>query len=126
MGGIMVIESIMLRFLQSILSLMDLKNMFYWLLNPFHPDDQSAEEHKDFLLSTLACYKKTQESILFLVGDNTNLNPAIADLLEVPHLGCASHRLNLGVKSLLHPRSFLLDMIQNLMKKLCNKKFNAR
>ncbi len=63
------------------------------------PSIQTAEEHVVFIRSTLACYQKTTDSILFLIGDNTNLNPAIADMFRVPHLGCASHRLNLGVKA---------------------------
>jgi hypothetical protein len=90
------------------------------------PTDHSAESHVDYIISTLECYKKSPDSILFLIGDNTNLNPAIADILNVRHMGCASHRLNLGVKSLLVGSSMLLDMINSIMLKLRTVKFHAR
>lgn len=40
------------------------------------------------------------EWIICQIADNTNLNPCIADWLHIPHIGCASHKLNLQVEAM--------------------------
>ena len=90
------------------------------------PDCQNASAHSDFITSTLGCYNKSPQNILFLVGDNTNTNPAIARMLGVTLIGCGSHRLNLGVKRLLSLREGLIEKVHDLMVRLSSVKNVAR
>lgn len=90
------------------------------------PDCQNAVAHADFIVSTLGCYNKSPQNLLFLVGDNTNTNPAIARILSVTLIGCGSHRLNLGVKRLLLLRETLIEKVHDLMVRLSSIKNVAR
>lgn len=47
--------------------------------------------------------------IEFLAGDNCNVNRSLADQLEVPLVGCCSHRLQLAVKDYLGPEEKKVD-----------------
>jgi hypothetical protein len=49
--------------------------------------------------------------VLFLVGDNTNTNPAIAAILHTEFVGCKSHLLNLAVQAYLVEYKDLLAML---------------
>ena len=71
-------------------------------------------------------YKKQLSNVNHLICDNENLNKAVARLLNVPMIGCASHRLNLGVKHcILSPYDDILDSVQKIMLKLSNVKKSA-
>jgi hypothetical protein len=63
-----------------------------------------------------------KEDILFLVADNTNTNPATADLLDVPFIGCASHRFNLAVQKYLEQHQNVITNIHRIMVLLSNLK----
>ncbi|KAE9033055.1 hypothetical protein PR001_g10333 [Phytophthora rubi] len=54
----------------------------------------------------------------FLVGDNCAVNKRMANLIGVPLVGCASHRLNLAVRDYLAPLDSELGEVQQLMRKL--------
>ena len=54
-----------------------------------------AASHSDFIKATVEIFGETVESLQFLVGDNENTIKTVADLLAVPFMGCASHRMNL-------------------------------
>ncbi|GMF46637.1 unnamed protein product [Phytophthora fragariaefolia] len=79
------------------------------VLEPPYPDaDDSvithkAEAHRDAFVLILAVFGKSQDQILFLVSDNCPLNKKLARLLNVPLVGCASHRLNLAVSIVTEP-----------------------
>ncbi|GMF47584.1 unnamed protein product [Phytophthora fragariaefolia] len=79
------------------------------VLEPPDPDaDDSvithkAEAHRDAFVLILAVFGKSQYQILFLVSDNCPLNKKLARLLNVPLMGCASHRLNLAVSIVTEP-----------------------
>ena len=87
----------------------DDKRPFYRLLamQPLlNPISQNAREHVNLLESTLAWYGRSFVNVLFLVGDNANINPAIAKQISTPEhfvgfIGCASHRLNLAMQDLM-------------------------
>ncbi|KAK1937009.1 hypothetical protein P3T76_009787 [Phytophthora citrophthora] len=53
-----------------------------------------------------------------LVGDNCSVNKRLANLMGVPLVGCASHKLNLAVKTILAPYEAELEAVQALMKHL--------
>jgi hypothetical protein len=65
---------------------------------------------------------RMKEDILFLVADNTNTNPATADLLDVPFIGCASHRFNLAVQKYLEQHQNVITNIHRIMVLLSNLK----
>ena len=89
-------------------------------------EDLSAESHYQFIATTLQIYNKTTSSVIAFVADNENLNGAIAKLMKVPMIGCASHRLNLAVNRYLSSYELILSKIQNLMVKLSSIKRKAK
>ncbi|KAF1777846.1 hypothetical protein GQ600_18962 [Phytophthora cactorum] len=44
----------------------------------------------------LDVYNKTLDMVAFIVGDNCSTNQSITTKLDVPLVGCASHRFNLA------------------------------
>ena len=57
-----------------------------------------------------------------MVADNAAVNTCLADLLEIPMIGCASHRFNLACKSYLQKYETTLSKINSLMVTLRNVK----
>ncbi|ETI32642.1 hypothetical protein F443_20586 [Phytophthora nicotianae P1569] len=75
-----------------------------------YPIDHSAATHLTFLREMLMRdYNKRVEDCLFIVGDNCYANQRLANLLSVPLVGCASHRLSLAVESFFREVSDDLD-----------------
>ncbi|ETL50528.1 hypothetical protein L916_00253 [Phytophthora nicotianae] len=56
-----------------------------------------------------------ESSLSFLIGDNCATNQAIAILLNVPLIGCASHRFNLAVNSYLSYYKTEVEAVSALM-----------
>ncbi|ETO77137.1 hypothetical protein F444_07620, partial [Phytophthora nicotianae P1976] len=79
--------------------------------------DYTASSNFKILDVILSYYGRSKASIAYIVGDNCSVNGAVADQLQVPMVGCASHRLNLAVNLLLAGDDKLLDKIQKLMYK---------
>ncbi|RAW31403.1 hypothetical protein PC110_g12236 [Phytophthora cactorum] len=83
------------------------------------PDDHlNAESHLKAIKRFLPFFGKSISGCLFLVGDNCAVNKRLADLLGVPLVGFASHRLNLAVRDFLQPSESDLEEVQQLMRKL--------
>jgi hypothetical protein len=77
-----------------------------------------AEAHMDYIVNTLEHYNKTIEQVDFIVGDNCSTNGALADLMRVPIVGCASHRLNKAAQeyySFDPELVIIIDKVNNLM-----------
>ncbi len=53
-----------------------------------------------------------------LIGDNSATNHAFVDLTKTPFIGCASHRMNLGVVDILEHHKRKIDQVRSIMKKL--------
>jgi hypothetical protein len=110
--------------------------------------DYSAESHAEYILSTLKAYGRDIRDVLFVIGDNcsTNLKMARENLqkdaltgkisVPIPFIGCASHRLNLAVKSIYDGEgdnevengnsiSELIGSVQEIMKKLRSLKLRS-
>ncbi|ETN20170.1 hypothetical protein PPTG_03236 [Phytophthora nicotianae INRA-310] len=68
----------------------------------------------------LALYKKDISMVAFLVADNCATNQRIATLLELPLVGCASHRYNLAVNRYLASYETELTVVNSLMVQLCH------
>ncbi|ETM03566.1 hypothetical protein L917_00239 [Phytophthora nicotianae] len=56
-----------------------------------------------------------ESSLSFLIGDNCATNQAIATLLNVPLIGCASHRFNLAVNAYLSYYKTEVEVVSALM-----------
>lgn len=82
--------------------------------------NQCAQNHVDTLHNILSKYNKDLANVNFLVADNTNLNPAIANLLRVPFIGCASHKLNLAVRKFLLSYEDIIEKVDKVMSKIKN------
>jgi hypothetical protein len=92
-----------------------------------HVDEESAEAgvmsfdakaHINLLEEVLRFYGKSIEDVSVFIGDNCTTNKRISDITKKPFVGCASHRLHLGVTDFLRPYEELLDKIENLMLRL--------
>ena len=59
----------------------------------------TAENHKKFILATMESYELKLENLVCLIGDNCSTNTATANKMNVPLLGCRSHRFNLAVEA---------------------------
>eukprot|EP00644_Phytophthora_capsici_P007261 jgi/Phyca11/112478/e_gw1.22.353.1 len=83
-------------------------------------DDHTARSHVKFMDTILSYFGRSKANIAYIVGDNCSVNGVIADQLQVPVVGCASHRLNLAVNLLLSGDEKLITKIQKLMYKIKN------
>ncbi|DAZ95783.1 TPA: hypothetical protein N0F65_010285 [Lagenidium giganteum] len=78
-------------------------------------DGQTADVHIEYIKTILRVYHKKIAMVQFMVADNCSTNQSIASKLEIPMVGCASHRFNLAVKLYLAEYKDLVNQIQNLM-----------
>jgi hypothetical protein len=89
---------------------------------PFNEQDYSALSHKAFIIDVLELFGKGPSNLLYLVADNAPVNTCLADLLQIPMIGCASHRFNLACKSYLEKYEPTISKINSLMVSLRNVK----
>jgi len=111
-------------------------------------DDEEAEEFGfaaedlgDIIAKVLLRLGRNFESVEFLSGDNTAVNPRLANLITaflatkniirtIPLVGCAAHRLNLGVQQFFQPTTATYHdhvyMVNKLMVSLGTLKNRAR
>ncbi len=90
-------------------------------------EDLSATSHIEFIKDIISIHRKSFNFILFIVGDNRNLMKAIANLLDVPLIGCASHRFNLAVEEYLNENfENEITKIKNIMMELNRFKERAK
>jgi hypothetical protein len=95
---------------------------FLTMAPPLDESKFTAKTQADFLVDVIENVGRTKEDILFLVADNTNTNPATADLLNVPFVGCASHRFNLAVQKYVDKHNAVIANIHQIMLLLSNLK----
>ena len=88
-------------------------------------ESMSASAHKDFLEAVLSFYNTATANIIFITGDNCSINTCFADLLNIPFIGCASHRLNLAVQQFLSNNDSAIEKVHAVMKKLRSVKKSA-
>jgi hypothetical protein len=70
-----------------------------------------AVDHSEHLSKLLGSYGKSTGDIICLVGDNCQVNQSMARILNVPLLGCASHKFNLAVRRWIAAQSDLTPII---------------
>ena len=57
-------------------------------------EELSAQKHVEFIEATLTMYSKTLSNVVVLIAENCSTNRKISNTLEIPLLGCTSHRFN--------------------------------
>ena len=91
-------------------------------LSPLHDEASLDAQSYEFIVSTLSIFNKSLSSILAVVCDNENTNKALAKLLKIPMIGCASQRHNLAVNNFLLPHENLISKVHAIMVKMSNLK----
>ncbi|OWZ14672.1 hypothetical protein PHMEG_00011816 [Phytophthora megakarya] len=71
------------------------------LLPPLDEQTNTAEAHRDLVVSVLSVYGKMPNDVVALIGDNGPTNKATANLLGINLLGCSCHKLNLAIGRLI-------------------------
>ena len=106
--------------------------VYSWLNNITSRHASNAEwdqircaEHKDLLEFVLSHHGKALDAVWFIVGDNCSTNKAIANLMKVPFIGCASHCFNLACEAFLDQISPITQKVHNVMIKLRTIKKSA-
>jgi hypothetical protein len=61
-------------------------------------EGMTARDHLSHIDRILDGYGKNKTNVICLVGDNCTVNQSIARTMEVPLIGCASHKFNLAVR----------------------------
>lgn len=84
----------------------------------FDETNFGAESHKAFLGDLLELFGKSLDNLSFIVADNASVNKSLSDLLNVPFIGCASHRFNLAVNQHLEQYESVIEVVHKLMIKL--------
>ncbi|KAG2879836.1 hypothetical protein PC128_g25471 [Phytophthora cactorum] len=75
-------------------------------------DGQTADAHIEFIESILAVYDKALSMIKFIVADNCTTNRSVETKLDVPLIGCASHRFNLAMIRFLSDSENLMTILR--------------
>ena len=78
-----------------------------------------ADQHVNFINWVVTkVYRKEMVCITCTTSDNCSTNKKVAELLGVPMLGCASHKLNLAVGEFCSEFSDIIDRIHDMMVRL--------
>ncbi|GMF80819.1 unnamed protein product [Phytophthora fragariaefolia] len=86
----------------------------------------NSEGHLRAIARFLPLSGKSMSGCTFLVGDNCAVKKRLTNLIGVPLVGCASHRLNLAVRDYLALFDSELEEVQQLMHKLRTLKQTAK
>lgn len=103
------------------------RNFYYCALHQcWMETSYDTKEHIALLKSTLALYDRTLEDVLFFSADNVEINRSLSRKTKIPLIWCASHKMNLAVKSFLMEYEDEVEQVQNLMVELRTLKNAAR
>jgi hypothetical protein len=89
----------------------------------------TAADHLTHQSRVLNIYGRVTEDVLCIVGDNCRVNRRMAGDLDVPLLGCGSHKFNLSVRTWIKQQPHLLSIIgkvASVMKKASTLKIAAK
>ena len=92
-------------------------------------EGMTAADHLQHISSVLGMYGKRCSDILCLAGDNCSVNQCMARTLQVPLLGCGSHKLNLAVRLWIDEEpglAAILSKVSNVMKKASTLKVASK
>ena len=80
-----------------------------------HDEDLSADSHHETIYEILQTFGKNFSNIACIIGDNCSVNQSLARKCKCYLVGCASHRLNLGVQQFLGSYSDVIDGVRQIM-----------
>jgi hypothetical protein len=67
--------------------------------SPFEQEeDLSAEQHRSYLNALLGYYGRNEKDVIYLIADNCKTNLKFCLDINLPLIGCNSHKLTLAVK----------------------------
>jgi hypothetical protein len=92
-------------------------------------EGMTAADHLQHISTVLESYGKRCADIICLSGDNCSVNQCMARTLQVPLLGCGSHKLNLAVRLWIDEQpglSEILSKVANVMKKASTLKVASK
>lgn len=78
--------------------------------------NHTADEHKTDVNFVFSCYKKTQENVVDIVGDNCFVDIALFGKVGCPLIEYACHRFNLAIKDKVYEKKEVFQNILVLMK----------
>jgi len=78
----------------------------------------TAEDHLEAVKFCLETYNKDLSNVVALIADHASVNLALANMMEVPLVGCVSHKMNLAVNGFLEKYTEPLERVHLLMNKL--------
>jgi hypothetical protein len=58
----------------------------------------TVRDHLVHISQVMQLYGKTEDNIICMIGNNCNVNKSLADLLNVPLIGCGAHKFNLAIR----------------------------
>ena len=85
----------------------------------------SAASHQEMISDSLRGYERISSDVNYIVADNCSTNKALAIVMGVPLIGCASHRFNLAVGQYLKSFDVGIGNISERMKLLRGPKRRA-
>ena len=71
----------------------------------------TAQDHICHINRILTLYGKNNSNVMCLIGDNCSVNQSIARTMDVPLIGCASHKFNLAVRKWMEGQPQLNEII---------------
>jgi len=88
--------------------------------------DLSANSQSALIVDTLEIYGRNMSNVVCIIGDNCSTNKSVANKLDVPLVGCASHRFNLAVNYYLQDFESELEKVSQISRKLRTIKNSAQ
>ena len=92
-------------------------------------EGMTAKDHLIHLSKVLGTYGKVKEDVLCMIGDNCSVNRSMSRIMDVPLLGCGSHKFNLAVRRWITLQPQLTNVINKVslvMKKASTLKIASK
>ncbi|ETN21260.1 hypothetical protein PPTG_01499 [Phytophthora nicotianae INRA-310] len=82
---------------------------------PMEEGDLTVQSNCSFIKKICEIFHLSESNMAFLIGDNCSTNQATATRLDVPLIGCASHRFNLAVNAYLESYKAEIEAVSALV-----------
>ncbi len=78
----------------------------------------SADAHLEFVTFVFELFDRSVSNIVCFIGDNCNVNLAMASRIRAKYIGCASHRYNIALKDTFKSDESCITKVHIVMKAL--------
>lgn len=65
-------------------------------------------------------FSRRWDNVIYVIGDNCAVNKALAKSIDIPMIGCHSHRFNLALEDILITHKDIIERTNKIMLKLKN------